>query len=114
MVVTPPYRFANPRYVDTSYGVSAEAALAMNRRDFFFVASPEHYDDASRALEILLWPGSRDDTELDEANSILAALPTYSGTFWIEEGGASPPDTANPLGLIQWLSFRAHLCVPAA
>jgi len=37
MIATPPYRFGNPRYLDTSYGTTAEAALAWSPRTFQFV-----------------------------------------------------------------------------
>ena len=58
MVATPPYRFSNPRYVNTAYGIAAEAALAWTPRKFAFVADAPAYESAMDAREILLWPGN--------------------------------------------------------
>lgn len=112
MVATPPYRFWNPRYVDTSYGVTATEALALNRRDFAFVAFADDYRTAREALDVLLWPGSRPDEEVQAAAAELSALRTYPATFWILDGTATPPDSTRPGGAIDSLSFRVELCVP--
>jgi hypothetical protein len=112
MVATPPYRFVNPRYVDTSYGVTPEAALAMTPRRFAFVASPEDYDAAAEALGILLWPGGHASEEVEAARVTLAGLPKYPGVFFIEDGNAIPPDSDHPYGRIEWMAFRVELCLP--
>lgn len=112
MVATPPYRFANPRYVDTSYGVTADGALALTPRRFAFVGSREDYQVATDALNILLWPSSHAPEQVEAARATLAGLRTYPGSFWIEDGGTLPPDSANPLGRIEWMSFRVDLCLP--
>ncbi len=114
MVATPPYRFANPRYVDTGYGVTAEAALAMTPRVFAFVASSNDFDRAWDALDVLLWPGNHAEARVDSARATMNAIPTYPGSLFIEEGSASSPSQEDPLGVIEWMSFRAELCVPAA
>jgi hypothetical protein len=114
MVATPPYRFANPRYVDTSYGMTADQALALTPRQFAFVASPEDYASAMDALDILLWPAAHSPEQVEAAGSAIRGLPTYPGTLSIEDGGTIPPDSANPLGLIEWMSFRVDVCLPSA
>lgn len=113
MVATPPYRFANPRYVDTSYGVAADAALAWTPRRFDFVGSREDYEAATDALNVLLWPSGHAPEQVEVARSTMAGLRTYPGTFWIEDGSTLPPDSANPLGRIGWMSFRVELCLPS-
>lgn len=77
MVATPPYRFANPRYVDTRYGITAEQALANTPREFAFVATRADYMQARAALEILLWAYSDSQTQLESASALLDALASY-------------------------------------
>ena len=114
MVATPPYRFANARYVDTSYGVTAEQALAHTPRAFAFVASPADYASARRALDVLLWPYSFTDAQVDSAGAVLDALPAYPATFFIEGGEVSAPTPTYPVGRIEWMTFRLEACVPPA
>jgi hypothetical protein len=114
MVATPPYRFANPRYVDTGYGISAEQALANSPREFAFVASTADYARASAALEVLLWAYGFTDAQVTSANDALESLTTYPATFIIEDGEASAPTDARPGGRIEWLAFRLDACVPAS
>jgi hypothetical protein len=114
MVATPPYRFANPRYVDTGYGITAEEALAHSPRDFAFVASPDDFDRATRALDVLLWSYSFTAAQVDSAAATLDAIRTYPASFTIEEGEVSAASTDHPLGRIEWMSFRLDACVPDA
>ena len=109
-VATPPYRFWNPRYVDTSYGVSAEAALAMSRRDFRFVLTTAQFEAADRAVSSVLWPAGIAKPELEAARSLLERLPARRGTLWIRGGSAAAPDGENPLGSIEWMEFQVELC----
>jgi hypothetical protein len=111
MVVTPPFRFGNARYVNTAYGVSAENALSMTPRDFQFVADDRNYQVARRALDVLLWPGTHTEAEVAEAEAAMKAVQTFDGRLWIEEGEARVPDSNNPQGVIEWLRFRAELCI---
>lgn len=112
MVATPPFRFRNPRYVDTGYGVTAAAALAWTPRRFAFVASSQDYDSAMRSLDILLWPGNQTQARVDSAQRAIEQLRTYPGTFLIEEGAAAPPSSDHPNGVIERISFQVELCVP--
>ena len=76
MVATPPYRFSNPRYVSTAYGITADAALAWTRREFAFVAAARDFEAARQALGVLLWPGNYSQVEVSEARERLDQLPT--------------------------------------
>ena len=111
MVATPPFRFSNPRYVNSAYGITAEAALAWTPREFAFVASVEAYQSAMEALEVLLWPGNYTQAEVKQAEVALDELPTYPGRFWIEDGAATE-DHQRPRDEIEWIKFRAELCSP--
>jgi hypothetical protein len=114
MVATPPYRFSNPRYVDTGYGISADQALAYSPREFGFVASGEDFDRATRALDVLLWSYSFTDAQVDSASAEMDALRVYPASFTIEDGRASAASIDHPLGRIEWMSFRLDACVPGA
>ena len=112
MVVTPPYRFSNPRYVDTSYGTAAEAALSNTPRSFAFVATEEDYRVASDAIAVLLWSGNYSDGEIMRAAEALESVLTFEGRLWIEDGETTPSETDQGLGTIEWIRFRAELCGP--
>lgn len=112
MVATPPYRFGNPRYVNTAYGVTAEGALSVNLREFSFVVDAGEFQKAIKTLDVLLWPGEHSESEIAAAQRTMQDLPTYRGRFRIDGGQTSKPDPANPRGVIQELCFRAELCVP--
>jgi hypothetical protein len=113
MVATPPYRFWNPRYVDTGYGVSAREALETTPRDFAFVATSADYDTAREALDVLLWSGTHSEAEVTSATRSMNALKTYPAELFITDGAVTPPDSLHPGGAIDWMSFRVELCAPA-
>jgi len=113
MVATPPYRFANPRYVDTGYGVSAAEALANTPREFAFVATSADHARAMAALEVLLWAYGFTDAQVGSASAALDSLTAYPATFTIEDGEASAPTDSRPGGRIEWMAFRLEVCVPA-
>jgi len=112
MVVTPPYRFGNPRYVSTSYAVSAEEALSHSPRAFSFVAHDGAFEGAREALEVLLWPGTSTEAEVAAAEAAVGGIPSFDGRLWIEDGATSEPTSLYPRGAIELLIFRAELCVP--
>jgi len=111
MVATPPYRFSNPRYVDTGYGITAEAALAWTPREFAFVAEAQDYEAATESLGVWLWSGTHTQPEVALAQAMVEELPTYRGLFWLEDGETRQPDDQYPQGVIEWIGFRAELCV---
>jgi len=111
-VATPPYRFWNARYLDTSYGVSAEAALSMSRRDFQYLVTAADHEIGMEAISTVLWPGEYSDAEVAQARERLEELVTGHGTLWIEGGSVAAPDEEHPLGLIEWMSFRIEICTP--
>jgi len=113
MVATPPYRWANPRYVDTGYGITAEQALANTPREFAFVATRGDYTRARASLEVLLWAYSYSPTQQASASGIMDALPAYPATFIIEDGETSPPSATYALGRIEWMAFRLDVCLPS-
>ena len=112
MVATPPYRFSNPRYVSTAYGITAAAALSWTPRAFAFVAGAPAFESATDALGVLLWPGNHTQAEVAQAETALKEVPTYPGRFWIEDGATTVTGDPSPRGVIDWIRFRAELCAP--
>ena len=112
MVATPPYRFSNPRYVDTAYGITAQAALSWTPREFAFVTDAPAYESAMEALDVLLWSGNHTPADVSQAETTLQDVLTYPGRFWIEDGATTEPGDTSPEGDIDWIRFRAELCVP--
>ena len=107
-VATPPYRFSNPRYVNTAYGITAEQALSWTPREFAFVADAPAYESAKEALAVLLWPGNYTQSEVAQAETALAEVLTYPGQFWIEDGATAETSSLSPRGRIDWIRFRLN------
>ncbi len=112
MVATPPYRFSNPRYVSTAYGITVAAALSWTPREFAFVAESADFDTARDAIGVLLWPGNHSQAEVAAEPQALDRLTTYPGALRIEGGAASPPEATVAGSAISWMAFTAELCVP--
>ncbi len=110
MVATPPYRFGNPRYLDTSYGTTAEEALGWSPRSFQFVMNEADFDSMYAAIGTLLWPADHDPLEIEHAGRIIESIPKGFGTLVILDGTTSPPDMEHPLGRIESVSFKVEVC----
>ena len=108
-VVTPPYHFRNPRYLDTTYGVSAEEAVAWSPREFFFVLSDADYRRATAAVE-QVWSGN--DDQLQEAKKVLADIPKGRGWLCINDFVLSRSTGQAPRS-IERLSFEVVIEFPA-
>ncbi len=111
-VATPPYRFMNPRYLDTSYGYSAQQAVQMSERAFNFVLNDADYEKMTEAVRKLLWPYNHSEAELAEAEKVLEETPTGSGRLHILDARLGGEDETNGRGWIENLRFEVELCVP--
>lgn len=89
-VVTPPYRFWNPRYVDISYGTSAREASEITPREFYFVTNENDYKTANEALDVILWPKNYKKKEIEAAHNKLNAVQKRKGVFTIINADLSP------------------------
>jgi hypothetical protein len=108
-VATPPHRFWNPRYIETSYGWTARQAIEYGGREFSIVR-PEDYTRVHDALVRLLWPNGATDAELDQAQREYDETPRYPARLRIVESTITPtPDGIGRLGRIR---FEVELCVP--
>jgi hypothetical protein len=57
-VATPPYRFDNPRYLDTGYGNTARDAVSRTPREFYFALTCADYKRMAAQVKRMLWPDS--------------------------------------------------------
>lgn len=129
-VVTPPYRFGNARYVDTSYGVSAKEAVKWTPRDFNFVLDEQEYKRAGELVDLVLWSRPPSDQkskeeiekQSDEAAKALSRFPVAKGQLFILDSKVGTyAKTGEPgsiewtkftFGTIDWIKFRVELRVP--
>ena len=110
MVATPPYRFSNPRYLDTSYGHAASEAVDWTPRTFRFVVDEASFHKMNEAIGVLLWPADKTSDEIDEATATLEKTNTARGEFDILSAETSDPTSDIPMGRIEKLSFEVELC----
>jgi hypothetical protein len=110
LVATPPYRFSNPRYLDTSYGHSASEAVDWTPRTFRFVVDEASFQKMNEAIGVLLWPADKTSDEIDEATATLGKTNTARGEFRILSAETSDPTSDMPMGRIEKLSFEVELC----
>jgi hypothetical protein len=108
-VATPPHRFWNPRYIETSYGWTAQQAVEFGDRDFSFVR-PDNYARLHEALVRLLWPNGATDAELEPAQHLYDETPRYPGRLRIVESTITP--TSDGVGRLSRIRFDVSLCVP--
>ncbi|MDX1428807.1 MAG: hypothetical protein R3282_00910, partial [Rhodothermales bacterium] len=110
---TPPYRFSNPRYIDTGYGVDAAAALQWTPRRFSYFADPTDNRRAMDALSVLLWGGNYSEVQRQSAREALDAVRAYGGELWIEDGATAASSHPGSKEIIEWIQFRVRLCMPS-
>ncbi|MBI1896725.1 MAG: hypothetical protein HYS04_09370 [Acidobacteria bacterium] len=111
-IATPPYRFQNPRYVDTSYGTTAAEAVKDSPREFRFVLNCTDYRQEYKWVERLLWPYKYDRGQLDEAEAKLGKSPLGTGKLTILEAKITEGAGEQKLGRIEWLKFEVEMRLP--
>jgi hypothetical protein len=102
-VVTPPYRFWNPRYIDVSYGYSAAQAAAIDVREFSFLRNPADFGEASAALGKVLWPNGISKEEVSRSMALLDSVAKCTGILRIL-------DHRIVAQRLDWLKFEVELC----
>jgi hypothetical protein len=114
-VVTPPFRFDNPRYLSTSYGNTAQIAVKHSPREFNFVLNCEDYKAEYERVEKVLWPYDYSKEAVDDALGKLGTSPHGTGRLWIRDSKYPPGDkNANPptFGEIHWIKFEVEIKFP--
>ena len=113
-VVTPPYRGHSDLDIDMSYGVSAEDEAADSPRQFSFVTNCRDFKTEFDRLQIVLWPYSFTEQQVDKATAALGTSPLGTGRVWLTSSTIShTADTAgNKLGDIESMHFTVEIRLP--
>jgi hypothetical protein len=119
-VVTPPYHFGNPRYLDTSYGISAREAVRTSPREFNFVLDEQQYQKAAQLVDLAVSSHPQDDPKSQqqfeqdgrEAMAALMNFPVARGRLWISDSRVKGAARQGDLGSIEWIKFKVELRVP--
>ncbi|UCH75119.1 MAG: hypothetical protein JSU82_04530 [Rhodospirillales bacterium] len=120
--VTPPFRGPNHAIIEgwhfrnsdnTGPNEPGDGNLNAPQREryFAFVLNEAGYQEARKALEILLWPNDRAQDEINGAETRLAMVPRLSGVLWIEAlelGNLSRGAQAH----MERMAFRVRLNLP--
>src|ERR1700730_11675393 len=119
-VVTPPYHFWNPRYLDASYGMSASEAVRSSPRNFNFVPNEKQYKKAADLVALAVTSHPQSDkrsaeefaSESQDAANALFKFPVAKGRLIILKSRTGTSDESGKQGFIKWLEFRVDLRVP--
>ena len=114
--------FGNVRYLDTSYGVRAEAAVKMSPRDFNFVLDAAQFNRAADLVNLAVSSRPLDEhksqadmeRESKDALNALESLPVGKGRFKILDSRTNKSGGSQGLGTIEWLKFNVELHVPCS
>jgi hypothetical protein len=110
-VVTPPYHFWNPRYLDVSYGMSASEAVRSSPRNFNFVLNEEQYKKAADLVSLAATSHPQSDKrsaeefqkESQDAAEALFRFPVAKGRLIILKSRIETSDESRKQGFIKWL-----------
>jgi hypothetical protein len=119
-VVTPPYRYWNPRDLDTSYGVTAEESVQTTPREFNFVLNEDQFKRAANLVDLAIMShplsDRRSEEELDKesetARAALMNFPVSKGQLWVLDSKIREPTKQGNTGSIEWIKFKVILLVP--
>jgi len=119
-VVTPPYRFWNPRYLYAGYGISTEEALQITPREFNFVLNEDQFKKAGNLVQLAIMSRPQSDhrspeelqKEWDETVATLKKFPVAKGQLWILDSRTTKPKGKDDPGSIEWIKFKVVLRVP--
>ena len=114
-VVTQPYRSYNARYLDTSYGTTAEEAMKYSPREFNFVLNCPDFKQEEERVNRLLWPYNYTEQQVQEAQEKIGTSRQGKGRLWIRDYKISPapkPAGDKNLGQIDSISFEVEIELP--
>jgi len=107
-VATPPYHQYKPTYLNASYGVTAQQAIAMSPRKFQFVETSADSQAAAVVVNTIVysidWPAHKTALE-SEAEKI----PVGVGELKIIRARTTPGKNNEDLGSIDWIKFQVSL-----
>jgi hypothetical protein len=107
-IATPPYHFYNERYIEAIYDVTAEEAVGINPREFWFVESADDEKAAAAAVDATIYTSDPERRDKDaEARARKIAL--GSGDVRILKSRITKGKGNGDLGAIEWIRFEVHI-----
>jgi hypothetical protein len=107
-MATPPYHMYKPTYVNASYGVSAQQAVAMSPRKFYFVETADDSQAASVVVNTVVY-----SLDWQPRKDLLAAqaarIQLGGGALIIVQSRITPGRNNEDLGSIDWIKFQVRL-----
>ncbi len=107
-VATPPYHLYKPTYLNASYGVTAQKAVAMSPRRFQFIETPDDSQAASVVVNTVVytidWPADK-----GSITAAAAKIPVGVGELRILDSRVTPGKNNEDLGSIDWIKFQVRL-----
>ncbi|HUJ32072.1 MAG TPA: hypothetical protein VLY23_12380 [Candidatus Acidoferrum sp.] len=105
-VATPPYHRYNPRFLEASWGNSAQDAVKITRRVFYFVESVDDEHRAEECLNAVTYPTDTSDEEKVRVAAEQAEIRLGRGELRILKSHLERPKPAAPAGTIDSLRFE--------
>ena len=107
-LATPPYHLYKSTYLNASYGVTAQEAVAMSPRKFYFVETPADSQTASVVVNTMVY--SIDwQTRKASLEASAAKIPVGVGELKILQSRITPGRNNEDLGSIDWIKFQVTL-----
>ncbi|MGH9572046.1 MAG: hypothetical protein ACRD40_00735, partial [Candidatus Acidiferrales bacterium] len=107
-IATPPYHLYKPTYLNASYGVTAQKAVAMSPRRFQFVETSQDSQAASVVVNTVVytvdWPAHKDSIA-----AAAAKIPVGVGQLRVLDSHITPGKNNEDLGSIDWIKFQVRL-----
>lgn len=104
-IATPPYHLYKPTYLNASYGVTAQQAMAMSPRKFYFVETPADSKAASVVVNTMVyaidWQAQKESLEASAAG-----IPVGVGELKIVRSRITPGRNNEDLGSVDWIKFQ--------
>lgn len=106
-VATPPYHLYKPTYLNASYGVTAEEAVAMNPRRFQFVETPHDSQAATVVMQTMVYTIDW-HLHAKQLQEEAGKIPVGIGELRIMSSRVTKGKNSEDLGSVDQLEFEAR------
>src|SRR5262249_44587453 len=108
-VLSSPLRGRNSNDLNTSYGVAARDALRLSR-EVAFVLHENDFSKAATLRQMLLWPYTYSDKEIEEAEAKYGISASGRASLRVLQSKISD---SGELGKIEWIKFEVTVKFPS-
>lgn len=108
-IATPPYHSYNERYLETSYGMKAQEAVAITPRDFQFVEFAADSKAADAVVDSVLSSSDFPDHHSEAIAAAAEKIHVGTGELRIVDSRITPGKDGSETGTIDWLRFEVSL-----